>query len=162
MPQLYQQLVVRYVLPGRMTELMANVGKCTSREYHMQRKVFAGESYKSVLLFEQTSSYLELSSPRSSSCLVVHFSLRQRASTRPRAPEFSSDCAFTFTFTFSYRTPHLPGAVDPKSRMLGVVYNWNLEAELNKIARTDSGSYYSTNSNNAPFRPSLPVIATIT
>jgi len=58
--------------------------------------------------------------------------------------------------------PHLPGAVDPKSRMLGIVYNWSLEAELNKIARTDSGSYYSTNSNNAPFRPSLPVIVTIT
>ena len=143
---------------------MANVGKGTSREYHMQRKVSTGEPYKSVLLFEQMSSHLELSSPRSSGCLVVHFSLRQRASIRPRAPEFSSHCIFTFTFTFAFRyhTPHLLGAVDPKSHMLGVVYNWSLEAELNKIARTDSGTYYSTNSTNAPFRPSLPVIATIT
>jgi len=55
---------------------MANVRKGTSREYHMQRKVFAGDPYKSVLLFEQISSHLELSSPRSSGCLVVHLSLR--------------------------------------------------------------------------------------
>jgi len=74
--QLYRQLVGRYVLPGRGTELMANVEKGTLHECHMQRRVFAREPYKPVLLFEQTSSHLELSSPRSSGCLVVHFSLR--------------------------------------------------------------------------------------
>jgi len=102
---------------------MANVGKGTSRECYMQRKVFTGEPCKSVLLFDQTSSHLKLPSSSFSGCLVVHFSLRQRASTRPRAPEFPSYCTFTFTFTFRYHTPHSLGAVYPKSRMLGVVYN---------------------------------------
>jgi len=55
---------------------MANVRKGTPREYRMQRKVFAGEPHRSELLFEQTSSHLKQSSPLSSGCLVVHFSLR--------------------------------------------------------------------------------------
>ena len=84
---------------------------------------------------------------------------RQYSTTRTRVLKLLQ---FHFHFHFRYHTPHFYGAVDPKSRMLGVVYNWSLEADLNKIARTDSGSYYSINSNNAPFRSSFPVIATIT
>jgi len=48
--QLDQQLVGQHVLSGRRTELVANVGKCTSCEYPVHQKLFAGESHKSVLL----------------------------------------------------------------------------------------------------------------
>jgi len=64
---------------------------------------------------------------------------RQYSTTRTRVLKL-----LHFHFHFPLLHPAFSGAVDPKSRMLGVVYNWSLEAELNKIARTDSGSYYST------------------